>query len=71
MEDFVPQPVEHRPERRQREIAATDIGDLEAAGARRPDRCFDLGDFRWRQAVAPFRLAPAHLRASPDRWAFD
>jgi hypothetical protein len=59
------QPVEHRPQRRQREILAADLGDVEAAGAHRRGRRLDLGDLRRRQAIAPFGFAPAHIGAAP------
>jgi hypothetical protein len=65
------QPVQHRPECRQGEILAADVGDVEAARLHRFQRRLDLGKFRWRQAVAPLRLAPAHIRAGPGGGAFD
>src|SRR5215469_14806607 len=36
VEHFVAQPVQDRPERRQREVLAADLGDVEAASSRRP-----------------------------------
>jgi hypothetical protein len=65
------QPVEHRAERRQREVRAADVGQVEPARLNRPHRSVELGNLRRRQAVRPLCLSLAHLDASPGRWAFD
>ena len=65
------QPIKHRPKCRQREVLAADFGKIEAACLHQLQRGFDLGDFRWRQAVAPLRLTSAHIRAGPGGGAFD
>ncbi len=65
------QPVEHRPERRQREIVAGDLGDIEAARPHVPRCLLDFGDFRRRQAIRPLGFAPAHIGPDPGRRPLD
>jgi len=71
VEHLAAQPVEHRPQSRQRKIRAADIGEVEAAGTHRRRRRIDLVELRRRQTVGPLLLALLHLRADPGRGAFD
>ena len=71
IEDLGSQPIKHRPKCRQREVLAADFGNIEASCLHQLQCGFDLGDFRWRQAVAPLRLTSAHIRAGPGGWTLD
>jgi hypothetical protein len=66
-----PQEAGPRPEHRQWEILAADLGDIETASPHRLHRGFDLGNFRRRQVVAPLCLTFAHIHADPCGRAFD
>jgi len=61
------EPIEHRPERRQRKILSANVGDIEVPYSDNSHRFLDLGDLRWRETVAPFVLPPAEVGAYPGR----
>ena len=65
------QPVQDRPERRQREIVACDRGDVEPARPHLPRRLLDLGDFRRGKTIGPLGLAAAHIGADPGSGTLD
>ncbi len=71
VEDLAAEPVEGRPQRRQREIGAGDLADVEPAGAHGFRRGLDLGELGRRQRVDPVLRPLAQVGADPGRRAFD